>query len=82
MSTGNAPSGKRMTAGILALIPLTGSLGIHKFYLGYTTPGIIQLLLGCCGVGGIIALIEGIIYLTKTDQEFDNTYVYNQKHWF
>ena len=75
-----APSGKKVTAGILAI--LLGGLGVHKFYLGYTTPGIIQLLLGCCGVGGIIGLIEGIMYLTKSDEEFDNTYVYNQKHWF
>jgi TM2 domain-containing membrane protein YozV len=75
-----APSGKRITAGILGI--LLGFLGVHKFYLGYTSTGLIQLLLGCCGVGGIIGLIEGIMYLTKTDEEFDNTYVYNQKNWF
>jgi len=39
-----------------------------------------------CGYGGIIigliGLIEGIIYLTKSDQEFLNTYVINKKEWF
>ena len=75
-----AQESKRVTAGVLAI--LLGSLGVHKFYLGYTTPGIIQLLLGCCGVGGIIGLIEGIIYLTKSDAEFVRTYQIGQKEWF
>jgi len=39
-----------------------------------------------CGVAtsivGIIGLVEGIIYLTKTDEEFLNTYMLNQKSWF
>ncbi|CAN1508660.1 XynA Predicted membrane protein [Fimbriimonadaceae bacterium] len=71
---------KKIPAGILAI--LLGGLGIHKFYLGYTTAGIIQLLLGLCGVGSIIGLVEGIIYLTKTDEDFAATYVYNKKEWF
>jgi TM2 domain-containing membrane protein YozV len=71
---------KKVVAGILAI--LLGSFGIHKFYLGYTTPGIIQLVLGFCGIGGIIGLIEGIIYLTKSDAEFVQTYQVNKKEWF
>ncbi len=71
---------KKIPAGILAI--LLGSLGIHKFYLGYTTAGIIQLVLGLCGIGGIIGLIEGIIYLTKSDDQFVAEYVHNQKQWF
>lgn len=74
------PESKRMTAGILAI--LLGALGVHKFYLGYTKEGIIQLVLGLCGVGGIIGLIEGIMYLTKTDEDFVNTYQVGQKPWF
>jgi len=31
---------------------------------------------------GIIGLIEGIIYLTKSDEEFVQTYIRNQKGWF
>lgn len=74
-------SDKKMIAGILGI--LLGGLGVHKFYLGYTQTGIIQLILGLlCGIGAIIGLIEGIIYLTKTDEEFDETYVNNQKQWF
>lgn len=71
---------KKVVAGILAI--LLGWLGVHKFYLGYTTPGIIQILLSCVGVGGIIGLIEGIIYLTKSDEEFIQTYQVGEKHWF
>ncbi len=65
---------KKIAAGICAI--LLGSLGVHKFILGLTTPGIIMLLVTVltCGIGsmatGIIGLIEGIIYLTKSDAEF------------
>lgn len=76
------PSGKRITAGVLGI--LLGAFGIHKFYLGYTTAGIIQIVatVFTCGLAGIIGTIEGIIYLTKTDQEFDATYVNGTKEWF
>jgi len=71
----------RTTVGILAI--LLGGLGIHKFMLGMTGPGVITLLLSCCGgVGGIIGLVEGIIYLTKTDAEFYQMYVIEKKQWF
>jgi TM2 domain-containing membrane protein YozV len=76
-------SEKKVAAGILAI--LLGGLAIHKFYLGYTKTGIIQLILSlvtCGTVGGLIGLIEGIIYLTKSDEDFDRTYVQNQKEWF
>lgn len=77
---------KKIAAGICAL--LLGSLGIHKFILGYTTEGIIMLLvtLLTCGFGAIVSwvigLIEGITYLTKTDEEFMETYINNKKGWF
>lgn len=73
---------KKMVAGILGI--LLGGLGIHKFYLGYTKEGIIQLVLGVvtCGAAGIVGFIEGIIYLTKSDEEFVETYINNQKGWF
>ena len=77
---------KRVIAGILGI--LLGALGIHKFILGYTTEGIIMLLLTVltCGIGsaatGLIGLIEGIIYLTKSDEEFINSYQNNKKGWF
>lgn len=81
---------KRILAGILAII--LGGLGIHKFILGYTKEGVIMLvgtfILGIitCGIAawavGVIGLIEGIIYLTKSDEEFVQTYQVNQRGWF
>ncbi|WP_395076738.1 TM2 domain-containing protein [Flavobacterium sp.] len=74
---------KKVVSGILGI--LVGSLGIHKFYLGYTTEGIIQLVISICTcftVGSLIGLIEGIIYLTKSDEEFYQTYQLGKKGWF
>ncbi|WP_432412446.1 TM2 domain-containing protein [Rasiella sp. SM2506] len=73
---------KKMMAGILGI--LIGSLGIHKFVLGYTKEGIIQIIITVvtCGFGSIIGLIEGIIYLTKSDEEFYQTYQVGKKGWF
>jgi len=65
---------------------------VHKFILGYTSAAVIMLLVSIiggiltCGVAtivmSIIGLIEGIIYLTKSDVEFDATYVYAKREWF
>jgi len=73
---------KKLTAGLCGI--LVGSLGIHKFILGYTTEGIIQIVISVvtCGMGGIVGLIEGIIYLTKSDEEFVKTYIQNKRGWF
>ena len=72
----------KLVAGILGIV--IGSLGIHKFYLGYKKEGIIQIILTLItfGFAGIIGFIEGIIYIIKTDKEFDQTYVENKKGWF
>lgn len=73
---------KKIPVGICAI--LLGYLGVHKFILGYTTEGIIQLALGIvtCGLTSIVSIIEGIIYLTKSDEEFVRTYIQNKKGWF
>ena len=81
---------KKILAGILAIV--LGGFGIHKFIFGYTKEGIIMLvatvILGVvtCGIAGwvvwIVGLIEGIIYLTKSDEEFYNTYQAGKKPWF
>lgn len=73
-------SEKKLVAGLLGI--LLGGLGIHKFYLGYTKEGVIQLILGFLCIGSVIGLIEGIIYLTKSDQDFVATYVNGRKGWF
>ena len=81
---------KKILAGILGI--LLGAFGVHKFILGYNKEGIIMLaatiVLGVvtCGVFawvvGVVGLIEGIIYLTKTDADFYNTYQVGKKPWF
>jgi TM2 domain-containing membrane protein YozV len=79
-------SSKKIAAGICGI--LIGGLGIHKFILGNTTPALIMLLVTICTCGfggivmGIIGLIEGIIYLTKSDDEFYETYMVEKKPWF
>lgn len=81
----SSSSDKKLIAGICGI--LLGSLGIHKFLLGYTTEGLIMLLVTVltCGFGGfvmgVIGLIEGILYLTKSDEEFNQTYVVGRKGW-
>ena len=76
------PENKRVIAGITGI--LLGGLGVHKFILGYTNEGIIQIVISICtcGIGSFIGLIEGIIYLTKTDEEFYHMYQVNKKGWF
>lgn len=93
-------SQKKLIAGLLGIF--LGSLGVHKFYLGNTTPGLIMLggtiggwILGFIGsfiiVGAvfflvpvlvsILGLIEGIIYLTKSDADFKREYIDGKKPW-
>lgn len=77
---------KKLAAGILGI--LIGGLGIHKFVLGYKTEGLIMLLvtLLTCGFGamifGPIGLVEGILYLVKSDEDFVKTYIQNKRGWF
>ncbi|MCH2153364.1 MAG: TM2 domain-containing protein [Phycisphaerales bacterium] len=77
---------KKLLCGIFGII--MGALGIHKFILGYTSTGLIMLLvsvltLGTCAfVMSVIGLIEGILYLTKSEQEFYDTYMVGRKEWF
>lgn len=71
---------KKMVAGVCAI--LLGWLGVHKFVLGMTTPGIIMVCISvfsCGTISSIIGLIEGIIYLTKSDAEFYQTYMVEKK---
>jgi TM2 domain-containing membrane protein YozV len=76
---GDPRASNKIAAGVCGI--LIGSLGVHKFILGYTGAGLIMLLVTIltCGLGGIvmhlIGLIEGIIYLTKSDEEFVRTYI-------
>ena len=75
---------KRVIAAICGIA--IGSFGVHKFILGYKTEGIIMLVVSLTGIGafimGPIGLIEGIIYLMKSEEEFEETYIRNKKGWF
>lgn len=82
-------SSKKITAALLAFF--LGAFGVHKFYLGYQKQGIIMLLVFLFGwillgipslIIAVIAFIEFIIYLIKSDEEFEQTYVINKKPWF
>ena len=81
-----AGADKKVVAGILGI--LIGGLGIFKFMLGYQKEGMIMLMvsvLSCFtlyGVMHVIGIIEGIMYLTKTDEDFVRTYLYGRKGWF
>ncbi len=75
-------SGK--SRGVAALFAiLLGSLGIHYFYMGKTTAGIICLILTVfsCGLAAtilsIMGIIQGILMLTMSEEDFENRYIYN-----
>ena len=78
------PTKSKIAAGIFGI--LLGLLGIHKFYLGYVGAGIVHLVLTILiitsPISSIIGLIEGILYLVKSDEEFHETYVANKRAWF
>ncbi len=86
---------KKIAAGICGI--LLGGLGVHKFILGFNTAGAIMLAVYLVGaITGmclfipilaaiamqVIGLVEGIIYLTKTDEEFYQLYAVQKKEWF
>ena len=64
--------GKNKIAAALLAIFL-GSLGIHRFYLKQLR-GIFYLLFFWTGIPGIVALIEGILFLLMDDAKWDAKY--------
>jgi TM2 domain-containing membrane protein YozV len=97
-NVGAKPAGadKKVAAGICGIV--LGGLGIHKFILGYQQEGIIMLsvylgglILGffTCGITfllsmavHVVGIVEGIMYLMKSDEEFVDTYINHKKPWF
>ena len=79
-------SNKKLAAGLTGIF--LGAFGVHKFILGYTKPAAIMLVVSLltCGVGyfvfQVIGIIEGVIYLTKSNAEFEAEYLDGQKDWF
>jgi TM2 domain-containing membrane protein YozV len=95
-STVAVRASNKIPAGVCGI--LLGSLGIHKFILGYSGAGIIMLavtlgsifggFLTCgvlwplCGIMHTVGIVEGIIYLSRSDEEFVRLYVDGRKEWF
>lgn len=63
---------RRIAAAIFAI--LLGSFGVHRFYLGQIGWGILYVLFCWTLVPAVAGLIEGILYLTMSDEEFDAKY--------
>lgn len=73
----------KATAAVLAYF--LGWIGVHKFYMGHLGAGFVMLLLAVITLAAaprIISLIEMIIYLSKSDEEFHQTYVVGRRPWF
>jgi len=73
---------KRVLCGVMGI--LLSGFGIHRFVLGDVTGGILRIVISIatCGAGSLIGFIEGIIYLTKSDEEFIRVYQVGKKVWF
>jgi TM2 domain-containing membrane protein YozV len=79
----------RLAAGLLALF--LGTIGIHKFYLGYNKAGLTMLLVAVLGavlfliptfIMAVIAFCEAITYLATPDEEWHQKYVVSERPWF
>lgn len=93
-SISSKPEKNKVAAALLAFF--LGSLGVHKFYLGYNGAGSTMLLLTLIGIPlsligigllmimgvSIIAFVEFIIYLVTDDKDFQERYVENSRPWF
>jgi TM2 domain-containing membrane protein YozV len=67
MPPGMRPRKDKVAAGLLAIF--LGGLGVHRFYLGDWW-GIFYLLFCWTFIPGIVAFVEGIIFLTMNDQDW------------
>jgi TM2 domain-containing membrane protein YozV len=84
---GSTPN--RIAAALLAFF--LGALGIHKFYMGKGGTGAVMLVISLFGmilagipsmIMALVALIEFVIYLTMSDEQFEATYIKGGKDWF
>ena len=92
----NPATSNRITAGICAII--FGQFGVHKFILGLNSSAVTMLSISLAGyavgfsccillafgpmVMGIFGLIEGIMYLCCSEEEFYMKYVVQKRQWF
>lgn len=61
---GTGPAQSRLTAGLLGVF--LGGVGAHRFYLGYPSMGVLQVLvtISTLGLGGLWGFTEGIVILS------------------
>lgn len=85
---------KKITAGLFGIF--LGAWGVHKFIIGQKTAGIIMLCFTLAGIAGaclivplifpitmhFIGIIEGVIYLSRTEQNFYRLYAVEKRSWF
>ena len=71
--TGSGSDDERLIAALLAIF--LGGIGAHKFYLGKTTQGLLYLCFFWTAIPALIGIIEGVIYLSKSDEEFRQQYL-------
>ena len=68
-----APNGKsKLAAALFALF--LGGFGIHKFYLGRIGWGLFYLLFCWTVIPAILGIIEGILLLVMSEQDFNRKY--------
>lgn len=77
--TAKAGKKDKLVAGLLAI--LLGTLGIHYFYLGKTTAGVLTIVISLvsCGIWPVVMLIQGILMLTMSEEDFNSKYVDNDR---
>ncbi|TSA87730.1 TM2 domain-containing protein [Deinococcus detaillensis] len=76
----------RTTPGLMMLLVniggwfLTGVLSIVTFGIGalVLVPLMMLVFTALC----IVSIIEGVVYLTRSDEEFNQTYLVGRKDWF
>ena len=79
-----------VAAGLFAIF--LGIFGVHKFYLGSNEAGFSMLAVTIVGslftfglaaaVMDVISIIEGAIYLSQSQTQFEQTYVLHRRDWF
>lgn len=79
VQTTSGDTDKKLVTGLFAIF--LGCLGIQYFYLGKTTAGILSIVIALCscGIWGVVTLIQGILMLTMTEEDFKAKYVDNDR---